>query len=62
MHGSIRRALTSWHYSACCINGARIDSIPISGIPALKQPYIFGCQSIDRALCDRLNYAAAPCV
>ena len=26
------------HKSACCINGARIDSTPLSGIPAPKQP------------------------
>jgi hypothetical protein len=54
----VRSANSSLHRSACCINGARIDSPPISGTPAPKQPQIFGCQSLDRGLCDGLRYAA----
>ena len=48
----------SMHNSASCISGTKTDSTPISGIHAPKQPYIFGCQSLDRALRDRLNYSA----
>ena len=32
------KQLISLHISACCINGARNDSTPISEIPAPKQP------------------------
>lgn len=46
--------------SACCTNGSSIDSTPIFGVCALKQPHIFRRQSVDRGLCDRLKYAISP--
>ena len=38
---------------------ARTDSTPICRVPGPRQLYIFGRQSVDLGLCDRLTYALA---
>ena len=61
IHGQVNMQPPDLNISACRINDARVDSIPISGAPAPKEPYIFGCQSLDRGLSDRLIYASQFC-
>lgn len=48
----------SAHKSACCTKGSSTDSTPICMVPGPQQLYIFGCQSVDLGLCDRLKHTA----